>query len=202
MQKILMHIGDSQEVRHMIREAASVEDLLVARSDASSAFQWFRLGKLPDVIVCEMNLPDLSGHQVLQGLRNNPATREIPIVLFASYLSPMDERLMCKDGAAACFRYSVPPGECIAKIRQLCSPPEGLSGAIRNLAGTRGGGSKPAFSMRVRRLATLLLVTPFSLAAAVLHALSSLFKPRSASQAAKKSGKGAAGRVRQLSDAA
>jgi two-component system sensor histidine kinase/response regulator len=46
--------------------------------------------KLPDVVICDINMPNVSGHDVLRALRHDPATAAIP-VLFLTALSDRDD---------------------------------------------------------------------------------------------------------------
>jgi two-component system sensor histidine kinase/response regulator len=45
--------------------------------------------KLPDVVICDINMPGVNGHDVLRVLRHDPATAAIP-VLFLTALSERD----------------------------------------------------------------------------------------------------------------
>ena len=42
----------------------------------------------PDLVVMDVNMPGMDGFQVLQALKNNPATRDIPIVMLTSSSTP------------------------------------------------------------------------------------------------------------------
>ena len=54
----------------------------------------------PDLILLDMLLPKLGGHQVLQILKQDPATAHIPVVVLTG-LSAMNEEKLLKAGAAA-----------------------------------------------------------------------------------------------------
>lgn len=55
----------------------------------------------PDIIVLDLHLPDLSGRDVLQRLRADPRTRDIPIVIASADASPGRIRQLRADGAFA-----------------------------------------------------------------------------------------------------
>lgn len=61
--------------------------------------------KLPDIILLDMLLPKLSGPEVLKGLKQNPATRDIPVIVLSS-LSQKNEEKLLQEGAAAYFEKS------------------------------------------------------------------------------------------------
>jgi len=56
--------------------------------------------KLPNLVILDMLLPKLSGPEVLQKLKANPATAHIPILVLSS-LSGKNEDKLIKEGATA-----------------------------------------------------------------------------------------------------
>jgi CheY-like chemotaxis protein len=44
----------------------------------------------PDLILLDINLPDIDGYQVLKMLRNDEATEEIPVIAISSNSMPLD----------------------------------------------------------------------------------------------------------------
>jgi len=56
--------------------------------------------KLPNLVILDMLLPKLSGPEVLQKLKANPATAHIPILVLSS-LSRKNEDKLIKEGATA-----------------------------------------------------------------------------------------------------
>ena len=55
----------------------------------------------PDIIVLDLHLPDLSGREVLQRLRADPRTRNIPVVIASADASPGRVRQLREEGAFA-----------------------------------------------------------------------------------------------------
>ena len=59
----------------------------------------------PDLILLDMLLPKLAGPQVLQALRKNPLTSQIPIIVLSSLPQSNEQRLKA-EGAVAYFEKS------------------------------------------------------------------------------------------------
>lgn len=47
--------------------------------------------KLPNLIILDLNLPYLSGQEVLTELKSNPRTKDVPVVVFTTSSSKEDE---------------------------------------------------------------------------------------------------------------
>ncbi|GAA1035269.1 response regulator [Virgisporangium ochraceum] len=67
------------------------------RSGLDRAEEW-----RPDLVLLDLELPDLSGEQVLAALRTNPATRTIPVVAISAAID-VDVHLRILAGGARFF---------------------------------------------------------------------------------------------------
>lgn len=78
-------VDDSQTARMML--AFILKDLgfeVEEASDGSGALALLRQGPLPDLMTLDWNMPGLSGGQVLDALRQEPALRPAKIMLVTS----------------------------------------------------------------------------------------------------------------------
>jgi two-component system response regulator len=64
---------------------------------AHANFSHRKASDLPDLVILDMNLPDLSGLQVLRELRGHPRTALVPVVMLTSSRLPED--------ILACYRH-------------------------------------------------------------------------------------------------
>jgi CheY-like chemotaxis protein/anti-sigma regulatory factor (Ser/Thr protein kinase) len=62
--------------------------------EATGGVQGLRLARQhkPDLIVLDLSMPDLSGFEVLEALKRDPETQEIPVVIYTSQALDSDER--------------------------------------------------------------------------------------------------------------
>ncbi len=58
---------------------------------------------VPVLILLDLNIPRISGLEVLAMARANPALQEMPIVIFSGSLNPRDADAAIKSGATAFF---------------------------------------------------------------------------------------------------
>lgn len=55
----------------------------------------------PDLILLDLQIPDLPGDQVLRALKSDPATHEIPVIMVSADVSPAQTKKLLALGAEA-----------------------------------------------------------------------------------------------------
>src|ERR1044071_9229391 len=90
-------------------------------SEASNGRQAIELARTdPDLIVLDVNLPDINGFDVVRELRKEPATALIPVLhLSASYMRDGDRVSGLENGANAYLTHPIGPTVFVATIRSL-----------------------------------------------------------------------------------
>jgi two-component system, chemotaxis family, response regulator Rcp1 len=83
--------GDAELMRLALTEAQPGCQLLVA-TDGEQALELLLRGDLPDLVLLDLNLPRLSGHELLADLRasRDPRVRRLPVVVLTSSAAPDD----------------------------------------------------------------------------------------------------------------
>lgn len=87
--EVALVVDDSEVARYLLN--GLLESTLYRVSEASTGAEALRRAaeELPDVILLDLKLADKSGYDVLRRLREEPATRLIPVIIHTS--SPIDE---------------------------------------------------------------------------------------------------------------
>jgi PAS domain S-box-containing protein len=76
--------------------------------------------RLPDLVVLDIHLPDIDGYEVCRHLKNDTATKSIPVLhLTATFLESEDRAISLDDGADAFLKEPVEPRELLATVRAL-----------------------------------------------------------------------------------
>ena len=86
MQRILLvedNPGDAQLVRMAFAEALPSARVSVA-TDGEAALARLREEGPPDLLLLDLNLPGLTGHEVLESIRTDAALRRLPVVVLSS----------------------------------------------------------------------------------------------------------------------
>jgi CheY-like chemotaxis protein/anti-sigma regulatory factor (Ser/Thr protein kinase) len=79
----------------------------------------------PDMILLDLHLPDLRGHEVLIRLKAEPATQDTPVVILSADASPGQIRRLQQAGAAAYLTKPIDLEELLETVRRCLGEPAG-----------------------------------------------------------------------------
>jgi CheY-like chemotaxis protein len=77
---------------------------------------------LPDLILCDLQMPELNGYQVLQHLKEDPNCRSIPIVAVSAFSMSSDRDKALAAGFDAFFSKPIDPEFFVPLIVEFLSP--------------------------------------------------------------------------------
>ena len=126
---MLLLADDSITIQKVVELTfAETEHKVVAVGSGRDLFK--RLPEVkPDVVLCDVVMPDMNGYEVCQALKSDPATLHIPVVLLTGTFEPFDrDRAM----AAGCDAIVTKPFE----ARELINAVEDLIKRAQALAAT------------------------------------------------------------------
>jgi signal transduction histidine kinase len=98
MEKILV-IDDEQSIQEDIAQILELEGFAVVTAKNGQIGVDLALQEIPDVILCDVAMPDLDGYQVLERLHQDPVTQWIPFIFISARSSRSDLRLGMTLGA-------------------------------------------------------------------------------------------------------
>lgn len=76
----------------------------------------------PTLIVTDLAMPEMDGWQMLNALRANPATADIPVVAVSAYFSSDLELDALNAGFSACFAKPVSPRNFVSQLDTILNP--------------------------------------------------------------------------------
>lgn len=85
MNKVVLVIDDVDSVLQFIRVALAGRPVdIVTAVDGASGLELARK-LVPDMVLLDLALPELNGWEVLEGLRSDPATARVPVVIVTAH---------------------------------------------------------------------------------------------------------------------
>lgn len=85
-------VDDEESARYVLKRLLSAFPLQV--TEAASGIEGLRMAKeqQPEVIFLDLKMPGMSGWTVLESLKDDPATRDIPVIIITSEMPRPDEQ--------------------------------------------------------------------------------------------------------------
>ncbi len=115
----ILHVDDTDAQRYAISRVLRHAgfEVLEART-GRQALEC--VARLPDLVILDVNLPDISGYAVCKQIKANEATSRIPVLHLSATMVSTDARVAGLDGGADGYLVQpVEPDELIATIRAL-----------------------------------------------------------------------------------
>lgn len=95
--------GDILLIRKKFEKDAYPHSLFVVKN-GKDAMDFLEEGSIrPDVVILDINMPDMTGHEVLCSMRSNPELASIPVVMQTSSEASKDVAMSKENGANAYF---------------------------------------------------------------------------------------------------
>lgn len=98
MKKILV-IEDDSNVRENLNEILISENYDVAVAENGKKGLQIAKENPPDLILCDLLMPEMNGYEVIHYIKENPATREIPFIFLTAKVDLADIRKGMETGA-------------------------------------------------------------------------------------------------------
>ncbi|HEY6866625.1 MAG TPA: response regulator transcription factor [Candidatus Eisenbacteria bacterium] len=132
MPDLVMVIEDEKEIRDLVRYNLERAGYRVSTASDGEAGLRDLFASRPDALVLDLMLPGRSGLEVLRELRDEPLTRDLPVVVLTARGAEMDKLLGFEHGADDYLTKPFSPRELIARLKALLrrSRPERGTAAI------------------------------------------------------------------------
>ena len=88
--KILLLVDDDPMNLDVLADLLGEEFAIRSAECGHRAIEMVGMGSPPDMILLDVEMPDINGYTVCQHLKENPATREIPVIFLTSHDSAAD----------------------------------------------------------------------------------------------------------------
>ncbi len=83
----VLAVDDNEDVLELIRTALGEEYDVVTLSNPVDVYEILDVYE-PDLLILDVMMPRLNGYQLIEMLRKNPATRELPVIMLSAKTSP------------------------------------------------------------------------------------------------------------------
>lgn len=141
--KRILVIDDDARLREHYRELLKLDgyDVMEARNGREGVERARK--DPPDLVLCDITMPEMNGHRVLETLRGEPRLAHVPFVFLTGWSEQEDIRTGMNLGADDYLTKPVEPAELLSSIRARLRRAE-LAAAAPGRKAQRVGEAKPA----------------------------------------------------------
>ena len=97
--KTILVIEDERQVRNNIQQILELSDYRVLAAENGIVGLQLAKTALPDLIICDVMMPEMDGYEVVAALRENNATATIPFIFLTAKVERTDLRQGMELGA-------------------------------------------------------------------------------------------------------
>jgi CheY-like chemotaxis protein len=121
---------DSVTIQKVFELAFEGEDIdIMVAGDGKSALS-MALNEKPDMIIADVNMPEMDGFELCQAIKKNPETNGIPVYLLSSALDDFDEDKAKKAGASGRFEKPFRSEDMVKQVMDVIANPPGQTGPV------------------------------------------------------------------------
>ena len=101
MEKVVLVVDDSSTVRKFVAASLNIKGFrVVTAADGIEALELMPSEKF-DLVITDLNMPDMDGFEFMRTLRESPEYRDIPIIVLTSFTDLKNKDQAIEMGAIA-----------------------------------------------------------------------------------------------------
>lgn len=121
MKKKILIIDDELSIRMLLENYLSKTYDVVAKKDGLEGMNWLNEGNMADLIVADIQMPNLDGFDFLKNIRSSGFYKNIPIIMLSGIESSQEKIKFLKLGANDYMVKPFNPEELSIRIELLLS---------------------------------------------------------------------------------
>ena len=106
MRKRILVIDDDKAICWLLEKLLVKNYSVTTMTDGMEGMHWLSSGNIPDLIITDIDMPNLNGFDFMKNLRRSGFYRDIPVVILSGW-DNQEQRINCLDNGA--FDYIVKP---------------------------------------------------------------------------------------------
>lgn len=99
MKKKVLIIDDELSIRMLLENFLSKEYDVFTKSDGLDGLKWMEEGNMPDLIVADIQMPNLDGYEFIKNVRASGYFKDIPLIMLSGIESSSEKVKCLKLGA-------------------------------------------------------------------------------------------------------
>jgi len=118
MKKKILAIDDEKSIRFIIENTFNKDFEVATLNNGMDALFYLQSGNLPDIIICDVEMPVLNGFEFIRRIRESGFFEEIPLIMLSGKEESADKIKCFEMGADDYVLKPFNPRELIARIKR------------------------------------------------------------------------------------
>ena len=118
-EKSVLLVDDKQEIAKIIMLYLSSTYKVSYKENPLKAIAWLQEGNLPDLIISDLNMPEMSGEEFLVYLKANDMFSNIPVLILSSVESSSNRIRLFEEGAEDFILKPFNPEELRVRVKRI-----------------------------------------------------------------------------------
>ncbi len=119
MKKKLLAVDDEKSILMILDFVFGKKYEVTQKNNGKEALTWMQEGNIPDVIIADLNMPELDGFEFIEQVRSSGFYRNIPLIMLSGNESTQDKIKALKNGADDYLVKPFNPEELEARIDNI-----------------------------------------------------------------------------------
>lgn len=117
----ILLVEDDENTCELIKKILDPHSNLITATNGIDAWNYLNLAnqKIPDLILCEYELPKMNGHELFSKLKETQTTENIPFIFLLDMNQASEELTLIQKGAVSCFVKPFTSEEIINRILSI-----------------------------------------------------------------------------------
>ena len=118
---VVLAVDDEPHILFILSQVLTSKGCKVLTADGGEKAVKLALKNVPDLIILDVMMPDISGFEVCQHLKNNPKTKHIPVIILTAEQNEEHKEAMIKMGVEDYISKPFSPNGLSKKIDEVLS---------------------------------------------------------------------------------
>lgn len=121
MKKKILVVDDERTIRMLLENYLGQTYEVTAKSDGLDALNWLNAGNIPDLIIADINMPNMDGFAFVENIRASGYFKDIPVIMLSASESSTEKVKFLRLGANDYMVKPFNPEELLVRMDLLLS---------------------------------------------------------------------------------
>lgn len=119
MEKKLLAVDDEPTILLILQHIFGVDYTVVQKTNGKESLEWMNEGNIPDIIIADLNMPEMDGYEFIKHFRASGFFRNIPLIMLSGNENTQDKIKALQQGADDYLVKPFNPDELKARIANI-----------------------------------------------------------------------------------